>query len=91
MSSQVRHEYPFRYEGCTFWPILFAILYPPICLLLVAKNLSFIKSGMAYRLSYHGSWFWLCFWMIVLFPIGCVLVVVNGADVIETALGEPKP
>ena len=88
MSSHIRHAYPFRYDGSIVWPILFALLFPPICFVFVAKNLSFITDGVAYRLSYHGSWFWLCFWMIVFFPIGFIFLLVNGADVIETTVDE---
>ena len=88
MGSQIRHSYPFRYKGSVLWPILFALIYPPICILLVAKNLSFVRNDTTFHLSYHGSWFWISFWAIVFFPIGILLLCFNGADVVETTLFE---
>ena len=86
MATQIRYPYPIRYSGFLLWPFLFALFFPPISLLLVIKNASFIKNSSSFRLSYNGSWFWVFFWTVIFFPIGIILFLVNGADVVETTL-----
>jgi hypothetical protein len=86
MTTQIRYPFPIRYSGSLLWPALFALFFPSISLLLVMKNMCFIKNSSSFRLSYNGSWFWVFFWTIVFFPVGMVLFFFRGADVIETIL-----
>lgn len=86
MDFPIRHPCPLSYQGAFVWPILFAILAPPACLLLFIKNTRWIKNDFSYHLAYKGSWFWAFFWSIIFFPIAAVVLFLNGADIEETPL-----
>lgn len=77
------YQYPFSYDGCIFWPILFLILFLPIGIALLILNGHIHKQDVCYSLSYKGSRFWLLFWTLVFFPIAIILGILNGFDVEE--------
>lgn len=76
-------EYPIKYLGNVFWPILFLILFFPVGILLLVLNTAIRKDGVFYSLRYRGSQGWLLFWTIVFFPIAIILAGLKGFDLVS--------
>lgn len=80
---QIKKSYPMEYTGNIIILILCFLLFFPIALILLLKNLRVMREGKYQSLSYRGSYGWLIFWTIVFFPIAIILLLVNGVDVVE--------
>ncbi|PIZ32490.1 MAG: hypothetical protein COY39_05315 [Alphaproteobacteria bacterium CG_4_10_14_0_8_um_filter_37_21] len=73
----------FKYRGSVFWLIFFLIIFFPIGLVLLMKNLARVKTSTTSYLEYGGSWKWVFFWAIFFFPIAFILLFFNGLSLIE--------
>ncbi len=80
--SHTVSEYPLKYIGNIFWPILFLILFFPLGILLILLNTAVRKEGIYYSLQYRGSQAWLIFWTIIFFPVAIILGALNGFDIV---------
>jgi hypothetical protein len=74
---------PRWYSGNLFFLILSLIIWLPVGILLLMKNVSMTKGNSRFYLHYHGSWNWLYFWGVLFFPISIILFLIKGVDVIE--------
>ena len=73
----------FKYRGSIFWLIFFLILFFPIAIILLIRNLARIKNDTTYYVEYSGSWKWVFFWGVLFFPIAFILLFFNGLSLIE--------
>lgn len=73
----------FGYKGSLFWLIFFLILWLPIGILLLVKNLIRHKNHKKYYLEYSGSWKWIFFWGLVFCPIAFISLVFKGTSLVE--------
>lgn len=81
--NNIQKSYPFQYTGNIAILIICAILFFPVALILLLKNLR-VQRGNTYSfLSYRGSYGWLIFWTIFFFPIAIILLLINGMDLVE--------
>ena len=80
---QLKKSYPLQYTGNIIIFILCLLIFFPIALILLLKNLRVLKENKYQSLAYRGSYGWLIFWTIFFFPIAIILLLVNGVDVVE--------
>ena len=80
---KIKKSYPMEYTGNIIILILCLLIFFPIALILLLKNLRVLRDDKYQSLSYRGSYGWLIFWTIVFFPIAIILILVNGVDVVE--------
>lgn len=72
-----------EYTGNLIILILCLLIFFPLALILLLKNLRVLKDDKYQSLAYRGSYGWLIFWTIVFFPIAIILLLINGVDVVE--------
>lgn len=73
----------FKYRGSIFWLVCFLVIFCPIGILLLIRNLARIKNNTTSYLEYAGSWKWVFFWAIFFFPVAFILLFFNGLSLIE--------
>ena len=73
----------FKYRGSIFWLVFFLVIFCPIGMLLLIRNLARIKNNTTSYLEYAGNWKWVFFWAIFFFPIAFILLFFNGLSLIE--------
>jgi len=81
--TKIKKSYPMVYTGNIIILILCLIIFFPIALILLLKNLKVLRENKYQSLSYRGSYGWLIFWTIIFFPIAIILLLINGMDLIE--------
>lgn len=82
-SHKIQKSYPMVYKGNIIILVLCFIVFFPVALILLIKNLKILREDQYQSLYYRGSYGWLIFWTIVLFPIAIILLLINGMDVVE--------
>lgn len=82
----VIYRYPFKYIGNIVLLIAALLLWFPLGVVLLIKNLRIFTKHSIVGLFYHGEYAWLYFWAIVFFPIMIALVITNGVSVVEADL-----
>jgi len=73
----------FKYRGSIFWLVFFLVIFCPIGILLLIRNLARLKNSTTSYLEYAGSWKWVFFWGVFFFPIAFILLFFNGLSLIE--------
>lgn len=81
--TKIKKQYPLEYTGNIIILILCLVIFFPIALILVLKNLRVLREKKYQSLSYRGSYGWLIFWTIIFFPIAIILLLINGVDLVE--------
>jgi hypothetical protein len=81
--KKTKQAYPLKYTGNIIILILCLLIFFPVALVLLFKNLRVLRDKNYQYLEYHGSYGWLIFWTIFLFPIALILLLINGADLVE--------
>lgn len=89
MSTINRYPYPLNYRGNIFILII-GILFPPLGICLLIKNLAIQHKATRLYLSYCGNITWVIFWSIVFFPFAIILLLVRGVDLIEETDNKSK-
>jgi len=72
------YSLPFRYTG-NLAILAISLLFPPITIFLILKNMHFFRSDDWFYLNYPGSWGWVIFWSLIFFPISILLLVLKGS------------
>ncbi len=84
-------HYRLRYTGSVVWLVIWAIVFFPIALVLLAVRGKFEgPEGTAY-MKYDGSVFWLGFWTLFCFPVAIILVAVNGLTFVKEEAASTSP
>jgi hypothetical protein len=80
---QKKTAYSLQYTGNIIILILCFLLFFPLALILLLKNMQVLKGKTYLAFSYRGSYGWLIFWTIVFFPIAIILLFAKGVDLVE--------
>ena len=80
---QTKTTSSFQYTGNIVILILCFLLFFPVALVLMLKNLRMLRGKKYAACSYRGSYGWLIFWTIFFFPIAIILLIINGIDMVE--------
>lgn len=83
ITSTVKFSSPIQYGGNLFFLILFLIIWLPVGLLLLIRNVCISKNSSKFYITYQGSWGWLFFWGILFFPISILFICIKGVNLVE--------
>jgi hypothetical protein len=82
MDKIVRRYVLPKYTGNLFWPILFCIIWPPLGVILLIKNINIRRGNRRFVVQYYGKWFWVLLFAVIFFPVSIILLIFKG-EIVE--------
>ncbi|MDP2192988.1 MAG: hypothetical protein Q8K36_00455 [Alphaproteobacteria bacterium] len=73
----------YKYRGSIFWLVVWTILFFPLAVFLLLKNVYKITPEGQQYFEYQGRWGWIYFWAILFFPIAILLLFFNGLSLVQ--------
>lgn len=62
---------------------LFFIIWPPIGVILLIKNIVIHRQNTRLMVHYSGKWSWVLLFSVIFFPISILLLIFNGVEIVE--------
>lgn len=79
----IKWSSPIRYNGNLFLIILALVVWLPLGIVMLLENGYLLQGNSRSSLQYHGSWSWLYFWSLVLFPVVLLLLLLKGVTLVQ--------